>query len=408
MATVYGVIPEGFRRKTIDEIIADCESGEKAGLGEDFDVSAESLAGQLNGAFGRELGIAWESLETLYGAFDPDAAEGRLLDNLAKLTGSFREGSTPSTVLLTCDLDMGTTLTPSTHFAAIENQTDVRWTPSALLYPSGYVAPSSGPQSVTFLSELKGPIEGFAGTINVISTPVVGWNSVVNPNDAEAGLLTDLDPKFRARRERELAAQGSATARAVTAAVSQAFFDNLESLFVYENEGDVVDPNGVPPHSLEVVIFDGETPTIDNNSLAQIIFNAKAGGIQSYGNTLASASALVQGSSLPKPVRFSRAEQVDVYLTIDLTKTTAYAGDVAAKESLVAICSARFLPGSTVVTSIVESFAAGLAGAFDVTSVKLGLAPSPTGTANLPMTVRQVPRFSTSRIIINSTNAVGT
>ncbi len=404
--TTFGVVPEGFRRKTLDEIKTDLENDELANIGSDFGIAPEDVAGQFNGIVARQLGIAWENLEAAYEGFDPDAAEGRLLEMLAKLTGTFRNGDTPSEVVLTCDLDIGTELIPNEHYAAIEDHTDIRWTPSPTLYPSNYVAVVGGAQPVTFISELLGPIDGFAGTINVIATPLVGWNSVVNPVDAELGLNVDTDPGFRLRRERELAAIGSSTVRGIAAKVSKAFFAQLQTLTVYENDTDTTDVNGVPPHSVEVLIFDGDVPTIVDNALAQVIFDSKAGGIQSYGTTTAQAIALVNGVEVSKPVKFTRAEQLLVYLEIDITKKTLYVGDVKAAESIAISANARFGPGNTVVASILEGFAADLAGVFDVTAVRLGLAPSPVGTVNIPVNIRQTARFSTSRILITSVNAV--
>jgi uncharacterized phage protein gp47/JayE len=397
--TTYGVTPEGFRRPTLEELIRQFEDEERAEIGDDLDVSAESIPGQFNGIYGRSLSIAWEALEAAYHGFDPDAAEGRLLEMLAKLTGTFRKGSTPSEVVLTCNLDAGTTIEAGTHFAAIVDQPEIRWTPKET-----YTAPSSGPQPVTFVSELLGPVEGYAGTITVIATPVSGWHSVVNPNDAELGTEIDTDPELRLRRERELASMGSATARAIKAEISRRFFDKLETLEVFENETDST-VDGVPPHSIEVLIFDGEVPSVDNDELAQVIWDTKAAGIQPFGTTSGMATVTVQGIEMQKPVGFTRASQREVYLEIDIVKTTGYLGDDAVKQIVATACNKRFGPGNTVVEAVIMGFVTALPGVFDVPGVRLGFSPSPTGVANLPILLREVARFSTSRIVLNVTQA---
>lgn len=401
----YGVTPAGFVRKTQENIIAEIEADERQDIRDDIDVSTACIVGQLNGIFGRQLGIGWEQLQICYNANDPEAAEGRLLEMLCKLTGTFRRGDTASEVILSCNLDNGTTLINGVAYAAVEDHPDVRWTPSLTLYPTGYVAVGSGQHLVTFVNELTGPIEGFAGTINVINTPIVGWNSVVNPDDAELGLRTDLDPMLRERRERELATMGSATVRAVTAKISQAFGDKITNLTVFENDGDTVDINGVPPHCLEALIFDGDVPTVLNDALAQIIFTSKAGGIQTSGNTTGSASALVNGVESFLPVKFSRAAQLPIYLIINLVKKLGqpYLGDQAVKEFVALAANAYFAPGDEIIDSRIGALVLACKGVKDIASIQMGLSAFPTQSINIPVTIREIGRFSTSRIVVNAT-----
>lgn len=401
--TTYGVTPQGFRRKTLIEIVSEFEADELAEMASDLDVSAESVVGQMNGIIGRQLSIAWEQLEICYHGFDPDATEGRLLEMLCKLTGTYRHGETSSEVVCTCDLDDGTVLLPNVHFASIEDKPDIRWTPSETLYPSGYTAVGDGPKSVTFVAELTGPIPGLAGTINVISTQLTGWNSVVNPDDAELGLRVDNDPGLRARRERELATIGSATVRAITANISQAFGEKITNLTVYENDGDNVDSNGLPPHCIEALIFDGDVPSVDNDELAQVILDSKAGGVQTSGNTTGTATALVNGVESTLGVKFSRASQLPIYVNIALVKklTGPYIGNAAVAEYVATQGNAYFAPGDEIIEDRIRAFVLACTGVKDITSVHIGLTPNPTSSDNIPITIRQIGRFSTSRITVS-------
>jgi uncharacterized phage protein gp47/JayE len=399
MTIEYGATPQGFNRKTIEIIVSEMEADELAGIATDLDLDPDQIVGQMNGVVGRQLGIAWEALEDCYNAFDPDVAEGRLLEMVSKLTGTYRRGDTASEVTLVCGLNDGVVLVPGTHFATIEDHPEIRWTPKVQHTQVG-----AGSAPVVFQCELLGPIEGLAGTINVIGTPITGWNSVVNPDDAELGLRVDLDPALRARRERELATIGSATVRAITANVAQAFSAQITNLTVFENENDLTDSRGLPGHSIEVLIFDGDVPTVSNNALAQVIFDSKAGGIATSGNTTASASALVNGVESTLPVRFSRASQLPVYLIISLVKKPGmpYAGDAVVKATVAEQANAFFAPGEEIVEDRLRSIVMSVTGVKDIASIKLGFAPSPTGEVNLPITIRQIGRFSTSRIVVQS------
>ena len=68
---------------------------------------------------------------------------------------------------------------------------------------------------------------------------------------------------------------------------------------------------------------------IANDDLAQVIFDCKAGGIKAYGNTSGNAIAVVNGVNVNVPVGFSRADQLNVYLSIVLKKTARYIGELA-------------------------------------------------------------------------------
>lgn len=390
--TTFGVLPEGFRRMTLEDLLNAFETDQLADISADLDVSTESIPGQFNGIYGRQLAIGWEVLEILYHSNDPEAAEGRLLEMLCKLTGTFRVGDTFGTVVLSCDLDIGTTLIAGTHFAALEDSPDVRWTPV-----ESFTATVAGANLITFVAEQGGPVPGAAGDINNIATPLVGWNSVVNPDDAALGVRVETDPLLREHREKELALIGSTAVRAITADILAAF-PKLESLIVFENDGDSVDGNGLPPHSIEALIYDGTVPTVDNDELAQVIFDGKAAGIQTHGGITASAKALVNGVETTKAVKFSRATQVGMYIEYDLVTGSGYVGDAAVALYVATECNRRFGPGKPVIASVLASLPLQLAGVEDVTGVRLGNAPSPVGTANWPITARQIARFDTSRI----------
>jgi hypothetical protein len=403
MTMTFGVTSTGFVPMTQNDIVNALVADEQATMANDLDVSAESLFGQHNGVLGRQLAIAWENLQLCYEAFDPDAAEDRLLEMLCKLTGTFRNGDTPSLVVLTCTLTSGTTLTPFVAFAQTEDTPDVRWTPSSILYPSGYVAGTTGPQPVTFQSETNGAIPGFAGTIDQINTPITGWTAVINPNDAVLGLAVDPDSELRARREAEIAIVGSGTQPAIYANVSKAFAAQLLNLSVFVNDGSAVDSDGRPGHSVEVLIFDGTVPSIDNDMLAQTIYNCKGGGIQGYGNSSGTAFALVNGAQVPFTIGFSRAVQVPLYLIVTLQKKpTGYPGDVAFGQALAAAANAYFAPGDTVFETALNELCFGVGGVKNVPSILLGITNPPTTSTDVLMDFRSIARFDSSRIVVVS------
>lgn len=387
----------GLQIKTIEEILEELSAQQKAEIDATLNTAADSPIGQLNGIFAAQLREIWEVAQVAYNGFDPDAAEGFLLEKLSALTGTLREGATKSTVDLDVDLDGGATLIAGTHFAHVVGDPDNRWTPV-----ENFTSPADGVHSVEFEAEFAGAVTANAGTITVIATPVVGWNSVTNPQDATPGKEIDTDTELRQRREEELRATGAATLDAIRADVL-ADPDVLQ-VSAFENVTDQTDPQtGLPAHSIEVVVFDGTPPVLTNNEIAQLIWNTKPAGILAYG--LESGVATDSNGNF-HTIGFSRPTErevwIEIFVSIDIS--TGYAGATALKEALVELNDTELLLGRDVFAARLEAVAMGFAGVFNMTSpVQLGFTAFPVGTADLSIGDREIARLDTSRITVNET-----
>jgi uncharacterized phage protein gp47/JayE len=334
----------------------------------------------------------WEVAQVAYNGFNPDAAEGFLLEKLSGLTGTLREGATKSTVTLDVDLDLAATLVAGTHFANVVGQPDNRWSPVV-----DFTSPANGVHAVEFEAEFAGAVIANAGTITVISTAVVGWNSVTNPLDASPGKEIDTDAELRQRREEELRATGSATLDAIRADVL-ADPDVLQ-VSVFENVTDLFNAAGMPPHSIEVVVFDGTPPTLTNAQIAQLIWDTKPAGILAYG---LSSGVATDSLGAFHTIGFSRPTEIEIWIEIfvSVNIATGYAGAAALEAALVALNGTDLLLGRDVIANKLTETAMGFAGIFDVTSTQLGFAAFPVGIVNLVINPREIARLDTSRIIV--------
>lgn len=81
----YGVVPTGFQRKRLPEILAELEAAMVANFGPGVIQTSQSPLGQLNGMFADISSDFWEVAEDAYQSFDVDQAFGPRLDMLAKL-----------------------------------------------------------------------------------------------------------------------------------------------------------------------------------------------------------------------------------------------------------------------------------------------------------------------------------
>lgn len=390
MTTVYGVTPEGFRRKTESEIVESVERRQLATIAEDLDVSAESLVGQMNGVMSRELGLAWEQLEKIYKGYDPESSVDDMLESLAKLTGTTRRPSEPSLVLLQCTFTGPGTLEAGVHKAAVAGDPENLWTPV-----EDFVAPSAGQFPVMFRSVEDGAITANLLTVTVIHVPANGWSAVTNEQPASPGYDTDSDETLRLRREQQLSATGSRTIAAIRSNLVDV--SNVQSAEVLENITDFTNADGIPPHSIEVIVYDGSPAAVENDEIAQVIFDSKSEGIATYGNESGTAT---DDAGETHTINFTRPVDRDVYLTITVTLGTGYVGDDELKDLIASAANNAHQAGDNVISLPLRCFALEAKGVIDAPALLLGFSAAPADTSNLVIEKREIARFDPSRIVV--------
>ena len=156
----------------------------------------------------------------------------------------------------------------------------------------------------------RGAISAPTGTLTVIDTPVSGLDSVYNFFDATLGRETETDPNAKLRRLNSLAISGKATLDSMYANITQNVADVTE-VTVYENITDITDPEGRPPHSIEVNAIGGE-----DTDLAREIWESKAAGIQTHGN---SSAIHIDNQGFSRVINFTRPTDQYTHIFVNLT-----------------------------------------------------------------------------------------
>jgi uncharacterized phage protein gp47/JayE len=105
--------PPASSRKTVEEIKGELEADLLATISPSLNLSPDQPFGQFNAAYSKKLAELWEVAAVAYNAFDRDAAEGRLLDNVGSLTGTPRDPARKSTVTCTVVLGAGFSQPPA-------------------------------------------------------------------------------------------------------------------------------------------------------------------------------------------------------------------------------------------------------------------------------------------------------
>lgn len=388
-----GLTLTGFIAPTVEEIVTDINAKVLARVDAGLDLAPDQPIGQLIGIVAEEKAEIWELMATVYNAMNPDAAEGQLLDNISAISGTRRRSAKFSTVIANLNLNSSVTV-PAGSVASVSGQPTNRWVLTAdVTNSSGSAATIPG----TFRSQNPGPFVANAGTLTVIETPVIGWNSVTNPADAIEGIPQDTDASLRILRENELAATGSANIDAVRARVLEVA--GVLQCFVFENTSLVTDGTGLPGKSYRVVVWDGPSLSASNTDIAQAIWNTKASGIQTFGATQANA---VDSQGITRVVYFDRAQQIPIYLSYTTTPgSLTTAQTQAVKDAAAAYALAHQNLNVEVVALAYQAIPLSIAGIIDVPLLHLGIAPSPTGTANIPISGLQIATLSTTNILVN-------
>lgn len=317
----YGLSNAGFGAKTTQEVLADIEASELLLIDAALDLSPTEPIGQANGIFAAATAELWELISTIYGMFDPNKAEGALLDTLCSITGTSRKAATYSYVDCNVVTNGAVNALAGALVVAVAGQADVRFANSLPITHA-----SAGTYVVRMVAQQTGAVAAASGTLTQIIAPVLNVQTVTNPLAATLGTLIETDAALRLRRIQELNAVGSGTVGSITTDVSKV--PGVLSVHVFENTGDVVDVNGLPPHSFETLIDDGFPSTSSNNAVAQAIWNDKPSGIATYGSQIAAAT---DSHGDAQPVFFTRVSRLDLSLAVRVETTPLFPIDGPAK-----------------------------------------------------------------------------
>jgi len=394
--TTGGVDPVvGFILPTPDEIVSSINTSILGSTNPNLDLAPNQPMGQVIGAFAAQLALAWQALQTAYNGFNPDAAEGFLLDALSALTGTLRPQATPSTVVCQMVLAANTTVpagslinvsgSPATTFAL---QVDV-------------IGTTAGTYLGTFASTALGPVAANASTLTVITNPVSGWTSVTNPANATPGTNIADDTQLRSVRTAELDAGGSGTPDALQAAMSE--IAGVLQCYVLENRTNATDVNGLPPHSFEVIIYDSPTSPVSDSLIAQTIWNNKPAGVRATGAVTDGIAFDSQGNLHNIP--FSRVTVLTLYANLSIVTNANFPanGIVAVKNAIATWAAANLGVGAEVVALAIKAAALTVAGVVDVPLLQMDLTASPTDTGNITISQFQIVSVVQSNILVNGT-----
>jgi uncharacterized phage protein gp47/JayE len=308
----------GYARRTLDVILTSIQDRLRAAISLKLDLSEREVLGNTSNIDAEHIDDLEQLIEEAYNAYDVDNSSDDRFVSLSLLRGVPRRGLKFGLVTVELDLDAAQTYAPEDLAAHVVDEPTNRW-----LNRDTVTSTIAGVYTAVFQSEFAGAdAVAEAGTLTEIATPVAGWNSVTNPAAATPGQDIESIAALRIRSEGATSVGGSRTRGAIKSALL--LLDGVLSAEVFENTGNSADANGVGPHNIRPVIWDGSPAEADDDAIAQIIWDTKAEGILSQGTESGTAQDQTLG---PVTVFFDRATTSSVVIAVDIESATGVSRD---------------------------------------------------------------------------------
>ncbi len=313
-----GITATGYARRTLDTVLTSIQGFLRDKISAKLTLTERTVLGNVSNLAADHIDQLEQLAEETYHAFDPDNASDDRQVAIAGLTGVPRRGLKKGLVTMSLDLDASQSYAiGAIAFHVIDEPTN-RWLNRDLV-----VSTSAAVYPAVFESEFAGSAAiAEAGTITVIATPVAGLNSGTNALAATPGEDIESIPALRIRRESAVSVGGSRTRGAIRAKL--VLLEGVLSAEVFENTSNVMSAEGILPHGIRPIIWDGSPAAADNDAIAQIIHDHGAEGILSQGAFSGTAQDTQDG---PVVKYFDRATPQQIVVAVDIESADGVAID---------------------------------------------------------------------------------
>lgn len=279
--------------------------------GSDAYVEPDSQDGQLLAIFARAINDDNGGTIAAYQSFRPGFARGVGLSSVVKINGLKRATPSNSTADLTI---VGQATQVITNGVAGDGTN--RW-----VLPTPVTIPLSGSIVVTATCDAEGAITATAGSITKILTPTLGWQTVTNVADATPGAPVESDATLRRRQAASTGLPAQSPLQAVEAAILE--LAGVTRVQPYENDTDSTNGDGIPQHSIAMVVEGG-----DATQIASTILFKKSEGAATYGTTTENVPDF---KGVPRAINFFRPTDKRIDVEISIHPLTGYTSTVGGK-----------------------------------------------------------------------------
>lgn len=232
-----------------------------------------------------------EFLQQVYDSFDPDLAIGPTLDMRCAINGVTRRAGTYTLQNVAVTATGAVTINgldtaPSNPFTVADNQGNQYQLIAA------YTFSGAGTQSLAFQAVNIGAVQSSLNTITNILTVTAGITTVNNPADpTTVGTAEETDAQLKMRRTNSVANGSYSYLDGLASAILSV--DGVSDVKILENDTGSTDLNGVPAHSIWIIVALTTRAGIGDEIAAQIYARKAPGCGQTHTGIGAGAIATV-------------------------------------------------------------------------------------------------------------------
>lgn len=269
----------GLQTSTQTELVAYFTAQYQAIYGADINLDSDSPDGQMMNIFIQAILDLEDLLVQINNMFDPDNAVGVILDQRVAINGIQRQAGTftvtPITLVNSQSINLyGLDQSVQPVYTISDNAGNLWQLQTTAL------GVSAGANVYNFQAAVPGAELTTPNTITVPVTIILGVVSVNNPTTyTTLGLNEESDAVLKVRRQQSVSLSSQGYLAGLLAALEN--INGVSSAFVYENTTSVTDGNGVPGHSIWVIVAGSATAA----DIAQAIYDKRNAGCGMFGST---------------------------------------------------------------------------------------------------------------------------
>lgn len=296
----------GLTTATRDELLAFYTLQYQTIYGADIDLASNTPDGQMMNIQIQAILDLLDLLVQVYNSFDPDNAIGVVLDQRVSINGIERQGGTftvtPVTLVVSQSINLfGLDQTSQPVYTVADGSGNNYFLETTQI---GVLA---GTHSFNFRAAVPGAQITIPNTITVPVTIVLGVTSVNNPTAAiVTGENEESDSVLRVRRQKSVSLASQGYLSALLAALEN--IPNVTSAFVYENTSDSTDIDGIPGHSIWVIVAGSGAPA----AIAQAIYTKRNAGCGMKGTQ---TYTVIQVDGSPFIIRWDDVVTRNIFIT---------------------------------------------------------------------------------------------
>lgn len=278
--------------------------------GSDINLDSDSPDGQMMNINVQVVLDLLDLLTQIFSSMDPDNAIGVVLDqrvainNIQRLGGSYT--ITPITLVNSLSVNLYGVDQELEPVYTIADSSGTTW---VLITTVLGLAP--GTHTLNFRAALPGRQLTTPNTINVPVSVILGVTSVNNPSSPlSLGQDEETDGQLKVRRTKAVSLPAVGLASALEAALEN--LDGVTSAKVYENATGETDVNGVPGHSIWVIVSGSPDP----DEVANTIYVKRSTGSGMKGDT---TRTITQADGSSFVVKWDTVLSQNLFITMTLS-----------------------------------------------------------------------------------------